>query len=319
MSRHDRHKDLQLAQLRSFCLAATHGTFADAAATAGISRAGVWQQVRALERRLGIVLLRRRGRTVELTADGRLVLDLVLPYVQSLDSLDGLIAARRAAAPPRLTVAAPPAQLSFTLHHPLRQFAQAHPSARLSLLAELRAREVERLVEGGAADVGVLVSAPDEPRSPALEYEPLFASPLLLLTAADHPLARKKRIGAEDLTGQPLILAPAVSSIRRFQDRLLRQLRMTEPVHVVLETEHTHIVLQYAALGLGVALWTLQPWAVEQVPGLHGRVFDPAFESLTVAMIVRKYGRPPEQVEEFRRLVRQTAAGKRRPGEVKQR
>ncbi len=66
MIRHDRHKDLQLAELRSFCLAATQGTFAEAAEAAGISRAAVWQQVRALERRLGIVLLRRQGRTVEL-------------------------------------------------------------------------------------------------------------------------------------------------------------------------------------------------------------------------------------------------------------
>ena len=311
MSRRDRHKDLQLAQLRSFCLAATLGTFAEAAATAGISRAGVWQQVRALERRLGVVLLRRRGRTVELTPDGRLVLDLVLPQVQTLDSLDTLIAAKRAETPPRLTVAAPPAQLSFTLHRPLQQFARAHPTARLSLLSELRSHEVERHVEGGAADVGVLINAPDEARSPALEYEHLFDSPLLLLTATDHPLARKKRIGAEDLLGQPLILAPAVSSIRRAQDRLLRQLQIAEQVHVVLETEHTHIVLQYAALGLGVALWTLQPWAVEQSPGLHGRVFDPAFESMKAVMIVRKYARLPEQVQEFRQIVRTSLAGKR--------
>jgi DNA-binding transcriptional LysR family regulator len=145
----------------------------------------VWQQVRALERRLGTVLLRRRSRTVELTPDGRLVLDVVLPYVQGLDSLDRLIETRRAKLPPRLTVAAPPAQLSFTLHLPLQQFARAHPTARLSLLSELRSRQVERLVERGAADVGVLLAAADEPRNPALEYEPLFDSPLLLLTASN--------------------------------------------------------------------------------------------------------------------------------------
>src|SRR5262245_23638861 len=131
MSRQERHKDLQLAQLRSFCLAATQGTFAEAAEAAGVSRAAVWQQVRALERRLGTVLLRRRGRTVELTPDGRLVLDIILPYVQGLDSLDRLIETRRAETPLRLTVAAPPAQLSFTLHKPLQQFARAHPGARL--------------------------------------------------------------------------------------------------------------------------------------------------------------------------------------------
>ena len=37
MSRHDRHKDLQLAQLRSFCLAATQGSFAEAIRTSAIA------------------------------------------------------------------------------------------------------------------------------------------------------------------------------------------------------------------------------------------------------------------------------------------
>lgn len=311
MSRHDRHKDLQLAQLRSFCLAATQGTFAQAAEAAGISRAAIWQQVRALERRLGIVLLRRRGRTVELTADGRLVLDVVLPHVQGLESLDQLIEARRAETPPRLTVVAPPGQLAMALHRPLQLFASTYPNARLSLLTELRAQQVERVVERGTADVGVLVHAPDEPRSAGLEYDPLFDAPLLLLTAADHPLARKRRIAPPDLAVYPLILAPVGSIIRRSQDRLLRQAHLAEPAHVVMESEHTHIVAQYVALGLGIALWNMQRWAVDLFPGLHARVIDPTFEPLCAALAVRKYARLPDHVEEFRRMVRQFLAGKR--------
>lgn len=315
MSRHDRHKDLQLAQLRSFCLAATQGTFADAAEAAGISRAAVWQQVRALERRLGVVLLRRRGRTVELTADGRLVLDVVLPHVQGLEALDRLIETRRAETPPRLTLVAPPGQLALALYRPLQLFAQAHPNGRLSLLTELRARQVERVVERGGADVGVLVAAADETRSASLEYEPLFEAPLLLLTAADHPLARKRRVGPADLAGQPLILAPAGSAIRRSQDRLLRQHGLAEPAHVVMESEHTHIVAQYVALGLGVALWNMQRWAVEHFPGLHGRMVEAAPEPLAGAMVVRKYAKQPEHVQAFCRVVRQFVAAKRALGQ----
>ncbi|MBL8797313.1 MAG: LysR family transcriptional regulator [Planctomycetia bacterium] len=308
MSRHDRRLDLQLAQLRSFCLAATQGTFAEAAEAAGISRAAVWQQVRALERRLGVVLLRRRGRTVELTADGRLVLDLVLPHVQGLESLDRLIEARQAATPPKLTVVAPPGQLAMALHRPLQLFASAYPKARLSLLTELRARQVERVVERGAADVGVLVHAPDEPRSASLEYQSLFEAPLLLLTAADHPLARKRRLAPTDLAGHPLILAPLGSIVRRSQDRFLRQHGLAEPAHVVMESEHTHIVAQYVALGLGITLWNLQRWAVGIFPGLHGRVFDPAFEVLGGALVVPRYAKLAEHVEEFCRIVRQFVA-----------
>jgi DNA-binding transcriptional LysR family regulator len=256
-------------------------------------------------------LVRAAGMRLQLTPEGRLVLEVVLPHVQGLESLDQIIEARRAESPPRLTVVAPPGQLAMALHRPLQLFAQAHPNARLSLLTELRARQVERVVERGAADVGLLVSAPDEPRSASLEYETLFDAPLLLLTAADHSLSRKRRVTPPDLAGYPLILAPVGSIIRRAQDRLLRQHHLAEPAHVVMESEHTHIVAQYVALGLGIALWNMQPWAVDLFPGLHGRVFDPAFEALSGAMVVRKYAQLPEHVQEFRRIVRQFLAGER--------
>jgi hypothetical protein len=79
------YKDLQLPQLRGFCLAAVRG-FTGAADTLGLSVSAVWQQVRALERQLGAVLLRRRGRAVELTAEGQLLVELIQPHIHGLDS-----------------------------------------------------------------------------------------------------------------------------------------------------------------------------------------------------------------------------------------
>src|ERR1700682_4064386 len=84
MGRNDRYKDIQLPQLRSFCLAATEGNFTTAAKVLGLSAPTVWQQVRALERRLHTTLLRRRGRAVELTPEGHMLLELVQPHVSGL-------------------------------------------------------------------------------------------------------------------------------------------------------------------------------------------------------------------------------------------
>ena len=46
MARKDRYKDIQLPQLRSFCVAATEASFTAAARRLGISTPTVWQQVR---------------------------------------------------------------------------------------------------------------------------------------------------------------------------------------------------------------------------------------------------------------------------------
>src|SRR5262249_55111759 len=127
MAREQRYKDLQLPQLRSFCLAATERNFTTAAKLLGVSAPTVWQQVRALERRLRTTLLRRQGRNVELTPDGRLLLELVHPHVSGLDSLEALFAARQAEMPRQLTVAAIPYLTSSHLLGPVREFSAAHP------------------------------------------------------------------------------------------------------------------------------------------------------------------------------------------------
>src|SRR5215475_7854408 len=99
-----KYKDIQLPQLRSFCVAATEGNFTAAATALGLSVSGVWQQVRALERELGVTLLRRQGRSVELTPPGRLLLELAQPHVSGIDSLVRLFEARYAELPQPLGV-----------------------------------------------------------------------------------------------------------------------------------------------------------------------------------------------------------------------
>jgi LysR family transcriptional regulator, glycine cleavage system transcriptional activator len=133
MARADRYKDIQLPQLRSFCVAATEGNFTTAAKALGISAPTVWQQVRALERRLKTTLLRRRGRAVELTPEGRVLLDLVQPHVSGLDSLEPLFVARQALLPRPLTVTAIPYLTASHLLRPVQAFCAAHPEVRLRL------------------------------------------------------------------------------------------------------------------------------------------------------------------------------------------
>src|SRR5581483_11722274 len=65
-------KEIELRHLRTFALAATEGGFSAAAAALGLSVPAVWEQVRSLESILGAALLVRRGRALELTADGKL-------------------------------------------------------------------------------------------------------------------------------------------------------------------------------------------------------------------------------------------------------
>lgn len=298
------YKGIQLPQLRSFCTVATQGNFTSAAQMLGLSVPTVWQQVRSLERELSTTLLRRRGRAVELTEDGRLLRELLQPHVRGIDALRDLFQAKRAEMPRQFTLACTHYLLAHHLPMPLKHFTDAYPTVRLSLRPGLWQEGIQ-LVERGAAELGIVPYDPEEARSPYLEYETLFEMQLMLLTALDHPLARKRRIQPRDLVQYPMVLMPKGTHSRKMLDRILQRYDLSEQVHVVLESFGVDLTCQYVAMGMGIALMYLGPDGDKKTPGLRRQVFDKRLAGLPVALVIRKGAHLSEPAESFRRLVRE--------------
>jgi DNA-binding transcriptional LysR family regulator len=309
MSQSHRYKEIQLAQLRSFCLAANEGNFTSAARALGLSASTVWQQVRALERELKAKLLRRRGRAVELTDEGRLLLEVVQPHVSGLDSLRRFFEARREGIRQELVVASGAYLVANHLPGPIRQFRALRPSIQLTLrIAAWSA--LQRVVERGETDVGVLACDPDVPRSPYLEYEHLFDEQFSLMLPAGHPLLRAKRITPHDLVKYPLILPPKGGADRKALDRLLRTHNLTDRVQTALVCGLVDVAKKYVTLGVGIAPMYVTAEVAQGTPGLRVRPLDPEMERLPIEMAVRKGTHLPGYVDEFRRLVRQSLSEK---------
>lgn len=299
------YKDLQLPQLRSFSLAAAEGNFTTAAERLGLSVSAVWQQVRALERQVGATLLRRRGRLVELTREGRLLLDLLQPHLHGLDSLGPMFDAQRGGLPQYLTVAATEYLLTYNVPRSIEKFTAAFPKVRLNLRSDLP-KVVMQWVEEGEADVGIMPYDRDEPRSSMLDYQDLFEREFMLVTSATHTLARKRRLQPSDLIDHPLILPPRGSHSQRTLERLLQRHDLAGRVHVLMESRTVGVVCHYAALGLGISLLYVGPEIRRFIPNLCQRVFDPSLPRLSVAMVMRKGIHVTETLRHFQDAVRQT-------------
>jgi DNA-binding transcriptional LysR family regulator len=304
-----KYKDLHLPQLRSFCLAAAEGNFTSAAERLGLSVSAVWQQVRALERQVGATLLRRRGRLVEVTSEGRLLLDLLQPHLHGLDSLGRMFEAQRKGLPQTVTVAATEYLLTYNLPRSVEQFTAAYPKVRLNLRSDLP-RVVAQWVEDGEADLGIMPYDRDEPRSSMLEYQDLFEREFMLLTSAGHPLARKKRLEPEDLLNYPIILPPRGSHSQHTLERLLQRHGLANRVQILMESRTVGVVCHYAALGLGISLLYVGPEICRFVPNLRQRVFDSNLPKLPVAAVMRRGVHVTEPLAYFRRTVTELMAGK---------
>jgi DNA-binding transcriptional LysR family regulator len=298
-----RFKDLQLAQLRSFCLAAAAGNFTAAAAELGLSVSAVWLQVRALERVLGATLLRRKGRAVEVTPDGRLLLELVGPHVGALDSLPRLFQARRADLPQTVSIASSHYLLTCHLDVPIREFTRRRPQVRIKLHIGRLIGDAVRMVERGGADVCVAAFQPGETLSPHLEFEHLFGLHLALMTAKNHPLARARRVTIQDVARYPLIMAQEGTYAHTAAVGLLRRHNLADKAHIVMESGNVDMIRQYAAMGLGVALAYVGAEGT-RTSGPAIRPFDTKLPKLTVAMGLRRHAHRPPAVEEFCEAVR---------------
>jgi DNA-binding transcriptional LysR family regulator len=298
------YKDLQLPQLRSFSMAAAEGNFTTAAVRLGLSVSAVWQQVRALERQVGATLLRRRGRLVELTREGRLLLDLLQPHLHGLESLAQMFDAQRGEVPQSVTVAATEYLLTYDLPPSVEQFTSAFPKSRLNLRSDLP-RVVMQWVEEGEADLGILPYDRDEPRSSMLDYQDLFEREFMLATSATHALARKRRVQPSDLLDHPIILPPRGSHSHRVLERLLQRHGIADRVHVLMESRAVGVVCHYAALGLGISLLYVGSEICRFIPNLRLRPFDAGVPRLPVAMVMRKGIHVTESVAHFRDTVRE--------------
>jgi DNA-binding transcriptional LysR family regulator len=308
MRRKDRYQDLQLTQLRSFCQAAQAGNFTVTAKSLGLSVATVWEQVRALERKFQCTLLRRHGHVVEVTPEGRLLLELIQPCVGTVDSLERVFAARRDELPKVLTVLSTGYLVSYHLVETVQKFTAAHPDVRLRLLANPWSRAMLQRLESGEADLGVIYYPPDEPRDAVLDYEDLFEMQLVLLTAPDHPLARKKQLHMADLVEYPLIGTPSEHYCHKVVHRLLERHSLRERAHFVLENNSLDVICKYVAAGTGIALLYTGPGKADRVPGVHQRVLDPTLDKMVAAIVTRKGSFLSEPAQAFRTLVRRSLA-----------
>jgi DNA-binding transcriptional LysR family regulator len=201
----------RLRLLREF---AERGTIAATAAALGYTPSAVSQQLAALEREAGAVLLDRTARAAELTDAGRRLVEhaeLILAMVEAAE------ADMSAAGPTgRVTVTAfPTAAVAFG--PALVRRVRAHPGLTL-LLRETQGEEGLRLVRSGEVDVALVADwsgrmknagAGDTGYSGVLRFYRLLRDPMMLVLPRGHPAADPGRpVDLDLLRDEPWLAAP---------------------------------------------------------------------------------------------------------------
>lgn len=143
------------------------GSFAGGARRLGVSNAMVSKQVSRLEEMLGVRLLVRTTRRLQLTAEGERYLATVVRLLDELQELEAGIGEQRGEIRGRLRLSAPVDFGARSLMPALQAFEAAHPAVSLDLVLE------DRRVDPLAEDFDLVV------RIGELEDSSLIARPLM--------------------------------------------------------------------------------------------------------------------------------------------
>jgi DNA-binding transcriptional LysR family regulator len=236
---------VELRQLRYLDAVARRRSFTHAALDLHIAQSSLSQQVGRLERELGVELLRRTTRRVEVTEAGELVLARARRVLveadgvrADVDALQGLVRGtlRLGGVPPVGPVH--PAAL-------IADFTRVHPGVTATVHEDVAFRLLDQLRDGDLDLVMALVDAHDHER---LDGVRLLEEELVVIAHLDHPLARTKRVRVERLAGEALVTHGAGSALR---DALLS---LVPRGRIVAEVNELETVREFTARGLGLTL-----------------------------------------------------------------
>lgn len=236
---------LNYHHLQCFWLVARRGGLVAAGRALRVTPSTVWAQLRALEARLGVRLLEKRGRRLELTPVGERVAVLA-------DELFGLGQAVLATARGDAGAAQPPLKVGVVASLP-RLVARRllEPALAAGVRLRLHHGTAEQLLgELAAGRVDVVLTDEPPPREPVRAYAHPLGSARLALFANRALASRLRRGFPGSLDGAPLLLPHAGSAQRRVLDVALSGLGVRP--EVVAEVDDSALLKTLGEAGHGV-------------------------------------------------------------------
>jgi LysR family transcriptional regulator, hca operon transcriptional activator len=257
---------IELRHLRYFIAVAETGSLTEATERRlHTSQPSLSRQIRDLEYEVGVELLSRGARGVELTAAGKAFLDHARLALMQVDAT--VEAARRAARPAKKTF-----NIGFQTGHEMNWLPRAMHVLRDQLknievvVSSDYSPDLAEAIARGRVDVAFLRVEPGYD----LEYHVVDREPLIVLMPSDHRLTAREAVSAHDFVGEIFIAGSNKAGVLRAvtEDYLRRSGVDLKVDHGV---DNMAMAMSLVASTRGLALMpayaqNLLPWSVVSRP-----------------------------------------------------
>ena len=238
----DRFEDMQ-----AFVAVVESGSFTAAADRLDSAKSAISRRVSALEERLGVQLLRRTTRQLNLTDSGRSFYEHSARILADLDEAESAIAQEHGELRGALRVAIP---LSFGLRHmsrPIAEFSRLHPRVEFDL--DLNDRRVDLVEEG--ADLAVRIG---NLQDSSLIARKLFEARTVVVGSKDYFAQHGIPKTPQDLRQHKCLIYGNISEPNKWVCRDASGTSHKVQVQTAMTASNGDFLCEAAIQGLGIAM-----------------------------------------------------------------
>ena len=243
---------MELRHLRYFVAVAEELNFTKAAHRMCTVQPSLSQQIKDLEQEVGVQLLMRTNRKVELTAEGQAFLKEARLSLEHAEK--AMIDARQIA-----KLSKEQLNIGFVPVAEMKVFPYIMPNIRAQF-PELKIHfhslmDVDQISAVHKGEIDIAFTRYVE-ESPDIESVQIFTEPLALIVPKNSPVAEQRHIGIKNMNNQDFIISDEHSSPELY--RIIQDFFKQNKLNVNLVQHSTNILLNVNLVGMGVG-WSLVP------------------------------------------------------------
>ncbi len=276
---------IEFRHLRTIKAIHEAGGLARAADILNITQSALSHQIKGIEDQAGIELFVRRSKPLKLSPAGQRLLRAAERILPEIDALQDEFSGLRAGSTGRMHIAIECHACFEWLFPVLERFRKGWGEVDVDIKPGLAFDALPALVK---EEVDLVVSS-DPETLPGVTFVPLFDYRPVFVASAQHPLAQKPFVEAEDFRGETLITYPVDRARLDLFSQLLTPAKV-EPASI-RQVELTAVILLLVASNRGVAV--LPDWVVREVKYSSDYITRP----LTATPITRRLYAAVRQVD----------------------
>lgn len=199
------YKNNRLQQLRGFSYTVSLGSVSAAAEKMGLQQCSVSLQIKSLEQDLETLLFHRRGPRMQVSEEGLQLYELILPHIETLDSLPSIFNKKlRLKKSKSLKIAANQASVNYLLPDLIGKCKEKFPDTLVKITIKNAAEGIKLLKEN---KIDAYIGAIDDPTHEFI-FHRIGSYEVILIAHKNHPLITSESFHLSDLSQYQTVRTP---------------------------------------------------------------------------------------------------------------